>query len=387
MYISRLILKNWRNFRQTDISLQLRMFLVGPNASGKSNILDAIRFLRDLCKTGGGLQSAVNSRGGLSKIRSLFARDPSDVIIGVELSDEIHDAPRWKYEIALTQSGGGVKKIIPVIRYEKVWKTGKQLFQRPDDADEKDPRLLNYTRIEQPTANKDFRDIADFLSEVRYLHIVPQLVRNARGIVMPEAQEDSFGKDFIDHIAKLNKSTVRSYLARIGKVLRTAVPQFGELELITDEAGTPHLQTLFKHWRPKGAKQWEDQFSDGTLRLIGFVWSLMEGTAPLLLEEPELSLHPAIVANLSQVIALLQRKPRTGSRQVIATTHSSDLLADRGISGDEVAALIPEVEGTTIKVAIGIPAVKNLLESGFSVAESVIPMTAPKNPTQLLLDL
>jgi predicted ATPase len=92
-YISRLKLTNWRNFRSVDFPMQPRMFLVGPNASGKSNVLDALRFLKDLCTTGGGLQPAVQGRrGGLSKIRSLFAHGPSEVAVGCEVRDEADPA-------------------------------------------------------------------------------------------------------------------------------------------------------------------------------------------------------------------------------------------------------------------------------------------------------
>jgi AAA15 family ATPase/GTPase len=41
-------LKNWKNFQSVEVDLPLRVFLVGPNASGKSNLLDVFRFLRDL---------------------------------------------------------------------------------------------------------------------------------------------------------------------------------------------------------------------------------------------------------------------------------------------------------------------------------------------------
>jgi predicted ATPase len=47
MRFSQVILENWRNFDQVDVRLQDRAFLVGPNASGKSNFLDVFRFLRD----------------------------------------------------------------------------------------------------------------------------------------------------------------------------------------------------------------------------------------------------------------------------------------------------------------------------------------------------
>ena len=54
MIITRLKLENWRNFTFVDIPLRERAFVIGPNASGKSNLLDAIRFLRDVAKRDGG---------------------------------------------------------------------------------------------------------------------------------------------------------------------------------------------------------------------------------------------------------------------------------------------------------------------------------------------
>jgi len=54
MRFSYVRLENWRNFGQAAAALQERVFLVGPNASGKSNFLDVFRFLRDLVLPGGG---------------------------------------------------------------------------------------------------------------------------------------------------------------------------------------------------------------------------------------------------------------------------------------------------------------------------------------------
>lgn len=65
MQFTRLKLKNWRNFTRVDLALGERLFITGPNASGKSNLMDAFRFLRDIAKSGGGLQEAVTLRGGL----------------------------------------------------------------------------------------------------------------------------------------------------------------------------------------------------------------------------------------------------------------------------------------------------------------------------------
>src|SRR5271157_4816385 len=94
MIVSKLILTNWRNFSRVDVQLGDRVFLVGPNASGKSNFLEAFRFLRDIAKSEG---------GGLQKIRCLAARQNPDVEIEVHLSDGAGQAPRWRYAIGLTQ--------------------------------------------------------------------------------------------------------------------------------------------------------------------------------------------------------------------------------------------------------------------------------------------
>lgn len=87
-------LKNWRNITKVDLAIAERLFITGPNASGKSNLLDAFRFLRDIAKTGGGLQAAIALRGGLAKLRCLAARQDPNVEIEVELKDPAGTNPQ-----------------------------------------------------------------------------------------------------------------------------------------------------------------------------------------------------------------------------------------------------------------------------------------------------
>lgn len=82
-------LENWKNFRWVDVPLQRRLFIIGPNASGKSNFLNAIRFLRDICDPEGGFQRAVKLHGGISQIRCLHARKQSKV----DQTNEIKTTP------------------------------------------------------------------------------------------------------------------------------------------------------------------------------------------------------------------------------------------------------------------------------------------------------
>lgn len=381
MIISRIRLKNWRNFRNTDVPLGDRAFIVGPNASGKSNFLDAIRFLSDLAKPGGGLQKAVEDRGGLSKIRCLAARQNSAVEIEVELCQPGSQTCAWRYSIGLKEAKGSRK---PVISHEQVWGAGGQLLQRPGKEDLDDPDRLTQTHLEQIGANVKFRGIARFLESVLYVHVVPQLIRHPRVFTGPGVSGDPFGRNLLERIRKTSEKARKFRLGRIEKALRYAVPQLKELEYTVDttEGGVPHLQAVYEHWRPHVAKQRETDFSDGTLRLIGLLWYLMDGESPLLLEEPELSLHTAVVRKLP---GLLHRATRKTGRQVIISTHNSELLSDKGIGGEEVLLLSPTREGTEISLASHEQGTRELLESGLTVGEVVVSRTEPPKSNQLML--
>lgn len=379
MIISRVILKNWKNFKEIDVPLRSRTFMVGPNASGKSNLLDVFRFLRDIAKPGGGLQNAVLDRGGISKIRCLAARTHPDVEVEIHLSEYDSDEVLWKYAVGIKQEVRGYR--LPVLTYEKVWKGNKIILDRPNTEDKKDKERLTQTHLEQINANKEFRDITRFLESTVYLHLLPQLLKHPQSFTGPDLPGDPFGKGFLDRISKVNEKTRNAWLKKIELALKIAVPQFKQFEF-KEENGRPHLEAVYDHWRPKAGKQKEDQFSDGTLRLIGLLWSLQEGDSLLLLEEPELSLNSAIVSKIPALIYKLQ-KPK--KRQVLVTTHSVDLLSDKGISLDEILVLSPLAEGSTVETASSIPDVKAMMEGGISPAHAILPRTKPRNINQLTL--
>lgn len=367
-------LSNWKNFPEVDQPLQSRVFLVGPNASGKSNFLDAFRFLRDVASVGGGFQSAVNRRKGVSGIRCLSARRHPNVVLDVTVgNDERPD--QWRYRLEFTQDNNQV----PRVKHERVWRDGEGILARPLPEDEEDAERLTQTYLEQVNTNREFREVHEFLGALRYLHVVPQLVREPDRSV--GRSNDPYGGDFLEQIALTQDRTQKSRLERIRKALLVAVPQLLEIQLDRDERGTPHLRGRYEHWRPQGAWQSEDQFSDGTLRLLGILWALLDGWGPLLLEEPELSLHPDVVRILPQLFARLERRSK---RQVLVTTHSPDLLADTGIGLDEVLLLVPGPEGTEVRAASTIQEVPDLLKGGLSLAEAILPLARPRE-IQLLL--
>jgi predicted ATPase len=382
---SRLVLENWRNFGHVDVALQSRAFLVGPNASGKSNFLDVFRFLRDLVVPGGGFEQAVIKRGGFRSLRNMVAilgpmlipaRSSSLITIDVELDDG-----SWRYRIVFSTTGQGQ----PILKAEQIWRNNKLILDRPNELDQSDPAQLRQTYLEQAIANREFREIADFFATVCYFHLVPQLMREPERL--SNRENDPFGSDLIAQMARLDSAVLQERIQRIVDAVKIAMPQVVDLQLEYDENGTPHLAGGYRSSPSRGIQvdAWmnETNFSDGTLRLIGLLWSLLDANGPLLLEEPELSLHPSILRSIPQMMWHVVRDHPNG--QILVSTHSSDLLWDEGIGANEIVIFTPTATGSTVQLGGDIQQIKTMLEAGLTAAEAAIPYTQPGDTSPLSL--
>lgn len=377
--ITRLKVQNWRNFREAEIHLARRAFFIGPNASGKSNLLDAVRFLRDVAKPiGGGLATALSDRGGLSKVRCLWARGRrTEVVIEVDVGDDERPAA-WSYHLSFTR---GKKENFPTIFREEIKRDGDIVHQQVRDASG-DGAIFSESLMEQAKQNASFRELHAFMGSIAYLHVVPQIVRDPRRAL--DRGDDPYGGNLLQSINELAARYRDNRLKNIAGALSIAVPQFADLRLKIDSLGMPHLEAGFKHWRPNPSYQTEEAFSDGTLRLLGFLWAVAERRGPLLLEEPELSLNEHIAKQLPQMIARMQRK---SGRQVLMTTHSEAMISE-GVGLDEVHRLVPGDDGTTVETAAQNKDIAKLVAAGFTVGESVMPLVRPARAEQLgLFDL
>jgi predicted ATPase len=382
MLVQRLILQNWRNFQHADILLRDVTYIVGAHATGKSNLLDVFRFLRDICNpTTGGLQAAVSQKGGLSKLRCLHARRDGNVRIEVHLA-ETSDAPSplWRYNLAFNAESKGARRVLVTEETVSHRDDSSSRLSRPNADDRDDTALRTQTHLRQVRTNARFRDIADFFGGVLYLHLVPQLLKYPEQSRGQGLESDPFGQGLLEHIAKTPEKTRFALLRRLEAGLKLAIPN--ELRFVRDEAtGKPHLEVQYKNHRPNAGWQREEQWSDGTLRLFGLFWSLLDSNTLLLLEEPELSLNDAIVRQIPLMPQQLQRNSKPG-RQVILSTHSDALLSapidGRGIlrleAGDEGTKVVPPAE-----TEIG------LLLSGLTPAEVILPKARPERVDKLRL--
>ena len=379
MRVTHVRASNWRNFKSLDFPFEDRMFIVGPNASGKSNLLDLLRFLGDVARPGGGLAAALDSRGGLSKVRSLFARNyqKGRLIADIELQD---GDDTWRYYLSVRGEAKGRNR--PIVDVERVEHNGEAVLDRPDGADTADPERLTQTHLEQISANQSFRQLAEYLAKVRYFHLVPQLIRDPSRF--GGASDDAHGGDFIAQINSVAPRTRDAWLKRMQNALRAAVPEFESLKLEVDSAGRPHLVAGYRNWREAPARQSEADFSDGTLRLIGLLWTLVSAPANggvLLLEEPELSLNAAVVRTLPTVLATAQRDR---SMQVLLSTHAPELLDDEGISPREILVLKVTGDGTTATLLSDIDEVADQLAAELPTSEIVDGLVSPQDLAGLI---
>lgn len=378
MYISNLKLRNWRNFTSANVNLREMVYLIGPNASGKSNLLDIFRFMRDIVNPkGGGLQQAIDSRGGLKKIRSLAARQAPQVELEFEFRENLQNVENpadWCYKLWFNYEGKGKQR--PIVQKEEVWKKGKKIVDRPDKDDKSDEERRIQTYLEQINMNRDYREVSDFFSDVLYLHLVPQLLKFSDQLSLRHLESDPFGQGFLEEIAGTQKRTRDFRLRMIEKILLKVIPNLEQLQFKKDETtGRPHLEMLYNHWRPKAGWQREDQFSDGTLRLLAMLWTLLSSNRMILLEEPELSLHKAIVEQIPGLLYKTRQRRSKSGGQILVSTHSEVMLSSKSIDGNFLM-LQPGQGGEATKIISPSDEDIAAMQAGLSPADILLPQTS-----------
>ncbi len=346
--------------------MEERLFIVGPNAVGKSNLLDLFHFLADLARPGGGLHTAMKTRGGLDAVHARTARKGGGFGVEVEFRESAK-SPAWHYRLEVRRGRSG----LALVKKEEVRRGNKVILARPDAEDRTDPERLRETSMENFATNGAFRFVAEFLAALTRVWLFPLKPARRTGQV-PE--RGPLVEDLLARMEGVAPKARVSRLRKISSALQLAVPTLRELRFPDSGRGIS-LESLFANWRPGCPPTGLDDLSDGTLRLLSMLWGVMENESLLLLEEPELSLHPSVARHFPGLIHRLKHRRRG---QVVVTTHSPQILADPGIAPEEILLLDPtEDEGARGRLASEIPEVKALIRQGLGAGEVVLPRIQP----------
>jgi predicted ATPase len=390
-------LENFKNFRRATVRFGRFTVLVGTNASGKSNLRDACRFLHGIARDyalaevigakygeGGELQWR-GIRGGTKELAYT-----GESVFGLGLTMTVRAWEKLDYgpvvfNVRVHVGGNGANP--PIILAESLGSGEGSWYDThphglPVDADGNHvwakirrestpgPRpakafLNNHSILSQITASGELDDLgAEIVSSVqrhlgsmRFLDLSPEKMRlpSFPGQVILGDQ----GENLSSVLQAICEEGPRK--AALLEWVRELTPMDAvEFEFTPDQIGRVLLTLVETGGRRTSAYS----ASDGTLRFLAMAAALL-GPDPARLyfiEELDNGIHPT---RLHLLVQLIERTVRAGKTQVIATTHSPNLLGLLGEEALQSALLVyrlPHQPDARVKRIIELPDAERLIQ-------------------------
>lgn len=345
--LSRVSIRNYKSIGKSDVTLSPLTILVGRNGSGKSNFLDALRFVADSLQTS--LDHAVKSRGGIDVVRRRSTGHPRNFAIVLEVALPSRDVATYGFEITARQGGGFIVRREDLritsskgdLRSQYRVKEGRVVSSLENMPPAVRDRLYLVTASGLPP----FREAYDALVSMGFYNLNPDTMKDMQS---PDAGEilHRDGANIASVVGRLGTDSP-GLLERVQSYLATIVPGITDVERV---ALGPSETLQFKQKVVGSSHPWRfyaSSMSDGTLRALGTlvaVTQLAERRSPVTLvgiEEPETALHPAAARAL--IDALREAAVHT---QILVTSHSPDLLDQVRLESESLLAVVSQ-DGTT----------------------------------------
>lgn len=361
--ITELRLENWKSYAQSTLHIDALSVLVGTNASGKSNALDALLLLNRLaCGTmltvalkGDGAQAPV--RGGVE----WAARQPGSVFaIGVVcradaltdyeyrmeglISDNRCDLyseqlTRIKYRQGKDGQRKSVAGSIKLLRTDACAENSPTIIARLYNEKQGTPRQLSRThailfQLDGQKLRQEIQEgVAEVIASLREIFILDPIPSHMRQFSPLSDRLESDASNIAGVIAALPndkqqeiETVLTQYASRlperdIRRVYAETVGKFNSDAMLYCE----------EHWSDAGLPPTVDArgMSDGTLRFLAILMALLTRPALslLVIEEVDNGLHP------SRARLLLEMLKDVGAQRsvdVLVTTHNPALLDAMG---------------------------------------------------------
>ncbi len=415
--ITKVWANNFRSIEHADLELDPLTVLVGPNASGKSNLLDILGLFADTVRYG--IETAVNSRGGID---SIGRRARNGRVLNPEIGFR-YDSPRSVLEYSFTldrlsegdftikrefaklsvaepqvescevefADGKLVKPSLNEVGLPEFFKGTKEpgperlrsiLMKRLEDGfGDQNLQLISSgflpilslldliesnrnreSAINHYPLHQALRRATNGLSRIHHYHIFPNSLREIRKSADPHPLSPG-GENLASTLRGMLKDANR-FTPDLRSALGWAVPEIRDFRV--KRLGSFEIVEL-KHQRAdeKEKGTWFDLSfeSDGTIRLLAMLTALFQEPAlPLIgLEEPELAIHPGAMAVLAETM-----REASLRGQVVVATHSPDLI-DR-LPVESIRAVSAE-SGSTKVGRVAPHQLKSVREGLFSAGE------------------
>ena len=345
MKLTHIAITNWRNFAHIEFDMSSRLFVVGPNSSGKTNLLGALRFLGDIGRRG--LVAASEDLGGPDR----YFRSGADSAAFVATFNDTQNSTEFALFLRLMSAGSESTKrgsdadqtfAFPMTdpltgelndRYLDVHQTITAGGKKPTDEGESFP-------VEDEEAQRT--RVRQTLAGIRYIHPNPKKM-----LERSDHYDPDHGTGFFQHAGRFSDQQLDAVVERIRPIMAAAVPEVPNLSYQRMGLGT---EVVFYSDTPEhGAKgvYSHEQFSEGTLRLLGMLFDLAtlpRATSIVLIEEPETFLQASVVRSLPSLLAEVAMNRDV---QMVISTHSPELIDSELVLPSQVLMLRSENGETT----------------------------------------
>ena len=344
--LTKISLTNFKSFRRAEVGLGAMNLLVGANASGKSNFLDALRVLQGIGNgftvseiLDGKPKSATSEvwegiRGGSAKARFLGGDEGGILEIGAAGRTA---AREWRYSIAVSPLSGRVVHEsldagwMDIYRSVDSWDlTHPAIRVRAPRGERGHPPSLDFDRARpvlrqfaekagvEPARQRVASQVAEHLADMQRFDPAPSVLREYS---QPQRVErmGEHGENFAALVAAICSDTAAK--SRFLDWLRELRPEeVDDVDTLSGAVGEPLFML-----REGGREFPAPVLSDGTLRFAAVVAAFFQRQMPkiLTIEELEKGIHAHRARLLTE---LIRRRSSEGGPQVVVTTHSPSVL-------------------------------------------------------------
>ncbi len=369
--IKRIKIEGYKSFKSLDLKLSPISVIFGPNASGKSNLLDAIQLLSRMatCKT---LGEAFEGHRGLAKESLHYGndidRDKKPVGMSFEVDVEIPDPVASKINNMIREKREGIdsgesRKLYVRERFLRYWITLERLpetghlrvmneklaaltrngeqkasrrpfLERQDEGAKHRIHLrmegqghpiyhqvgLDHTLVSTSLYEPHYPHIAAFreeLSRWKTYYLEPKTLMRAEEPISPVQEVGPRGQNLAAFLNNMRSVDSKAF-DNFSRTLSMALP-------FKADVGIDHLNDgrLMLRLTEGGLNLSYSArlMSEGTLRLMGLIAAVFPRTPGTVVcyEEPENGVHPGRIRIIAEI---LKGAARYYSKQLIVTTHS-----------------------------------------------------------------
>ncbi|KPA16276.1 chromosome segregation protein SMC [Candidatus Magnetomorum sp. HK-1] len=325
--ITRLQINNFRSLKHINLPLNSLNVLCGLNGSGKSNIVDSIRFLKDALRYG--LKESITKRGGIrdilcktgheNEIQFRFEFSKSEMTGFYSFSIEKQEVRyHLKRESLSIQTNKNAKED-QSIRFDSTEKTLTETHKGTIKPIIYPDNIINNHDLALPalrTISTELSDIFQLLTNFSFYNIIPANLRAPQILTEPYPLDEQ-GNNLYSTLKDLQEKTDNTALLNL---LKAAIHNFNNYSI---ETIGEYLITRI-HYLPDRSFELSQE-SEGTLKLLGLLTAMNQHvnkpSSLFIVEEPELNIYPETTCIIGEAI-----KELSLYSQVIITSHSPDLI-------------------------------------------------------------